>query len=294
VFMGWDQPEPEQLGINHFHRLKSQMVPRVGIEPTLLAERDFESRASTNFTTEAGARRCGFCHKTKAPSRAATSNRNRVRSRHCSFLFAIHFLARRITMPPLPPITQALLLLNVGIFCLNYLMQGWLFKWFALFPLVADFWPWQLVSYSFLHGSLTHLFFNMMGLWMFGNELERLWGPKRFITYYLVSVLVAALTHMLIQTAMGSHGFMVGASGGIFGLLLAYGMMFPNRTIMPLIPPIPMKAKVYVAVFGGLELLFGVTGTNDGIAHFAHLGGMLGGYLVIRYWRGQAPFGKRR
>jgi membrane associated rhomboid family serine protease len=197
-------------------------------------------------------------------------------------------------MPPLPPITQALLLLNVGIFCLNYLMHGWLFRWCALSPLGADFFPWQLVSYSFLHGGFEHLFFNMMGLWMFGSELERLWGPKRFMTYYAASVVVAGLTHLLIQAALGLHGFTVGASGGIFGLLLGYGLMFPNRTIMPLIPPIPMKAKVYVAVFGGLELLFGVMGTNDGIAHFAHLGGMLGGYLVIRYWRGQPPFGKPR
>jgi membrane associated rhomboid family serine protease len=145
-----------------------------------------------------------------------------------------------------------------------------------------------------LHGGIGHLFFNMLGLWMFGSELERLWGPKRFIQFYVASVLAAALTQLLMAIFTGSSAYTVGASGGLFGLLLAFGMTYPNRTIMPLFPPIPMKAKVFVAIYGGLELLLGVTGTASGIAHFAHLGGMLGGYLMIRYWRGQSPFGKRR
>ena len=108
------------------------------------------------------------------------------------------------------------------------------------------------------------------------------------------SVLSAAALQLLVSVFTGAVYPTVGASGGLFGLLLAFGMMFPNRTIMPLFPPIPMKAKVFVALYGGLELLLGVTGTQSGVAHFAHLGGMLGGYLMIRYWRGQAPFGKRR
>ena len=100
------------------------------------------------------------------------------------------------------------------------------------------------------------------------------------------------MTQLLFAALTGAIYPTVGASGGLFGLLLAFGMMFPNRMIMPLFPPIPMKAKLFVAIFGGLELLFGVTGTMQGVAHFAHLGGMLGGFLMIRYWQGRSPFGK--
>ena len=196
-------------------------------------------------------------------------------------------------MPPMPPITQALLLINVALFCVDQFLGNWFTQLFALWPLGHGFLPWQVVSYAFLHGSIGHLFFNMLGLWMFGAELERVWGPNRFIQFYGASVLSAALAQLLVNTLLGSLAPTVGASGGLFGLLLAFGMMFPNRTIMPLFPPIPMKAKVFVALYGGLELILGVTGTASGVAHFAHLGGMLGGYLMIRYWRGQSPFGKR-
>ena len=197
-------------------------------------------------------------------------------------------------MPPLPPVTQALLLVNVAIFCIDQLLLGGLLSQrFALWPLGPNFAPYQVVTYAFLHGSIGHLFFNMLGLWMFGAELERVWGPRRFLQFYFASVLAAAGMQLLVNMLLGSPFPTVGASGGLFGLLLAFGMMFPNRTIMPLFPPIPMKAKTFVMVFGGLELLLGVTGTQSGVAHFAHLGGMLGGYLMIRYWRGQAPFGRR-
>ena len=195
-------------------------------------------------------------------------------------------------MPPMPPITQALLLLNVAVFCLDLFLGSWFTRLFALWPLNGGFLPWQVVSYAFLHGSVMHLFFNMLGLWMFGAELERLWGPKRFLQFFFASVLTAALTQLLVAALSGANYPTVGASGGLFGLLLAFGMMFPNRIIMPLFPPIPMKAKVFVALFGGLELLFGVTGTMEGVAHFAHLGGMLGGFLMIRYWQGRSPFGR--
>ena len=195
-------------------------------------------------------------------------------------------------MPSMPPVTQALLLLNVAAFCIDLFLGPWFQRLFALWPLGGAFMPWQVVTYSFLHGSITHLFFNMLGLWMFGAELERLWGPKRFLQFYFASVLTAALAQLLIAGFSGSQTPTVGASGGLFGLLLAFGMMFPNRTIVPLFPPIPMKAKVFVAIFGGLELLFGVTGTMQGVAHFAHLGGMLGGFLMIRYWQGRSPFGR--
>ena len=196
-------------------------------------------------------------------------------------------------MPPMPPITQALLLINVAAFFIDPFVGPWFTQLFALWPLGNGFMPWQVVTYAFLHGSIGHLFFNMLGLWMFGAELERVWGTKRFIHFYAASVLAAAAAQLIVTSLMGSIYPTVGASGGLFGLLLAFGMMFPNRIIMPLFPPIPMKAKIFVALYGGLELMLGVFGDRSGVAHFAHLGGMLGGYLVIRYWRGQSPFGKR-
>lgn len=196
-------------------------------------------------------------------------------------------------MLPLPPVTQALLLINTALFCLDFFLGDLLTRWFALYPLGRGFLPWQPLTYAFLHGSFNHLFFNMLGLWMFGAELERLWGARRFMQLYGASVLSAAALQLVVNLVPGLGAPTVGASGGLFGLLLGFGMMFPNRVIVPLIPPIPMKAKVFVAIFGGLELLFGVTGTNSGVAHFAHLGGMLGAFLMIRYWRGQPPFGRR-
>jgi membrane associated rhomboid family serine protease len=197
-------------------------------------------------------------------------------------------------MPSLPPVTKALLLLCVGIFCAQLLLPPVFEALFALWPLSSGrFMPWQLLSYSFLHGDAAHLFFNMLALWMFGAEIERLWGPKRYWQFLLASALSAAVVQLGWTFLMGSMAPTVGASGATFGLLLAFGMLFPNRTIVPLFPPIPMKAKVFVAIFGALELVLGVTG-RSGIAHVAHLGGMLGGFLMIRYWRGQAPFSRRR
>jgi len=128
---------------------------------------------------------------------------------------------------------------------------------------------------------------------MFGSELERIWGQKRYMQFLAASALTGGLAQLLLSYIFGWMAPTVGASGALYGLLLAFGMMFPNRTIMPLFPPIPMKAKVFVAVFGGLELLLGVTGNGSGVAHFAHLGGMLGGWLMLRFWRGQPPFRAR-
>lgn len=196
-------------------------------------------------------------------------------------------------MPSMPPVTQALLLINVAAFCLDIFLGPLFTRALALWPVGSGYFlPWQVVTYAFLHGSMWHLFFNMLGLWMFGSELELVWGQKRYLQFYFASLLTAALTQLLMAGISGSVYPTVGASGALFGLLLAFGMMFPNRIIMPLFPPIPMKAKVFVAVFGGLELLFGVTGTVEGVAHFAHLGGMLGGFLMIRYWQGRSPFGR--
>jgi len=194
-------------------------------------------------------------------------------------------------MPHMPPATKTLLLVCVAMFCLDQLVP--LVRPFALFPVASGlFWPWQVLSYAFLHGDPFHLFFNMLGLWMFGSELERLWGSRRYLLFLLAGVLAAAGAQLVVSALLGWRDPTVGASGGLFALLLAYGMLFPNRVIMPLFPPIPMKARTFVIVFGVLELVMGLTGSR-GVAHFAHLGGMVGGFLMIRYWRGQPPFGRR-
>jgi len=186
------------------------------------------------------------------------------------------------------------MLICTAVFFIDQLSGLLLSRWFALWPLGYNFLPFQVVTYAFLHGSLGHLFFNMVGLWTFGSELERLWGQKRFMQFFGASVLTAAAAQLLVTWLLNSSAPTVGASGGLFGLLLAFGMMFPHRTVMLIIPPIPLKARTLVIGYGALELLLGITGTQEGIAHFAHLGGMLGGFLMIRYWRGQPPFRRRR
>jgi membrane associated rhomboid family serine protease len=200
-------------------------------------------------------------------------------------------------MPSIPPITKWLLIINVALFFIDDLLRATagvaLGSWFALWPLGHGFLPWQVATYSFLHADFLHLLFNMFGLWTFGSELERLWGEKRYMQFYGASVLTAAATQLVVTAVTGSPYPTIGASGGIYGLLLGFGMMFPNRQIMLLLPPIPMKAKTYVLIFGALELWMGVR-VADGVAHFAHLGGMLGAFLMIRYWRGQPPFRGRR
>ncbi|MBB4126289.1 membrane associated rhomboid family serine protease [Xanthomonas translucens] len=208
--------------------------------------------------------------------------------------------------PRLPPVTQALLIGNVVVFLLQQLLGDDTFAPFMLWPLSdfdafspgQNFQIWQLLTYGFLHGSFSHLLFNMLALYMFGGPLEQTWGNKRFLTYYLVCVAGAGLCQLLVGWWMVSNGGdpypTLGASGGIFGLLLAFGMLFPNQRVMLLFPPIPMKARTFVIVFGVLELVMGFTGWQPGVAHFAHLGGMLFGWLLIRYWRGQPPFGKRK
>ncbi len=196
-------------------------------------------------------------------------------------------------MPPLPPVTQALLLANVAVFFLDQLMGRALSQLGALWPIASgNFWPWQIVTYSFLHIEFSHLFFNMLGLWMFGAELEQIWGRNRFLVFYFASVVAAALTQLIVNAMLGSMAPTIGASGGLFGLLLAFAMIFPNRIIL-LFFVLPLKAKYLVILYGLVELYQGVYVMNSGVAHFAHLGGMLGGLLTLRYWRGQAPFGRR-
>lgn len=195
-------------------------------------------------------------------------------------------------MPPIPPITQFLMLACTAIFCLQN-FTPLVDRFFALFPLESGYFlPWQLLTYAFLHGGVVHLFFNMLGLWMFGAELEMLWGRKRYLTFLAIGAIFGGVL-FLIATALPEAGMtrLVGASGGLYALLVAAAMYFPDRTVMPLFPPIPMKMKVFVVVFGVLAL---VMSWNGDLGSLAHLGGMLGGYLTIRYWRGLPPFGKRR
>lgn len=191
---------------------------------------------------------------------------------------------------------KILIAANVLMFVLQSLSKGALDDLLALWPLqpidgVSYFHIWQIVTYAFLHstGNITHLLFNMLGLWMFGAEVERYVGPRRLLACYFASVVTAALSQLFIPMLFGAPPApTIGASGGVFGLLLAYAFLFPRRKVIPLIPPIPMPAWVFATLYAGVELFLGVTGTLSGVAHFAHLGGMAGSALVIMQWR-RAP-----
>ena len=191
----------------------------------------------------------------------------------------------------MPPITTALIVANVALFLLQSVIPGLVVP-FALWPLETaslgqgvSFMPWQVVTYAFLHGSLLHLAFNMFALYMFGGAIERVFGPRRYALFYFVSVISAAATQLIVAALSGGIYPTVGASGGVFGLLLAYGMYFPHNRVMLLFPPIPLPARVFVTLYAVIELFLGVTGSQEGVAHFAHLGGMIGGYLLLRFWR---------
>jgi len=201
----------------------------------------------------------------------------------------------------MPPVTLALIVANVA----GYLLQSALPSIvgpFALWPLGSDaatggqvsFEPWQLVTYAFLHGGLLHLGFNMLALYMFGSAIERVFDERRYLVYYVVCVISAAATQLLFAAMSGDVYPTIGASGGVFGLLLAYAIYFPNNRVMLLFPPIPMPARVFVLLYAALELFLGVTGTQEGVAHFAHLGGMVGGYALLRFWRTRASALRRR
>lgn len=185
----------------------------------------------------------------------------------------------------LPPVTLNIIIANVLIFLLENMLGDRVISALVLWPFGPQFLPWQIVTYAFLHGSVLHLFFNLFAIYMFGADMERVWGEKRFLTYYLVCVVSAAFAQLLVTSVSGEYYPTVGASGGVFGLLLAYARYFPQRKIMLLIPPIPMPARIFVMVYGVIELVLGVTGTLSGIAHFAHLGGLVGGFLLLRYWK---------
>ena len=187
----------------------------------------------------------------------------------------------------LPPAVKNLLIINIIVFIGTELIGDPMYQWFALFPIGSQFFRWwQFVTHMFMHGSFAHIFFNMWSLIVFGPLLERLWGSKKFLIFYFVCGLGAALCHELVlMTQPLSNIPTVGASGAIYGLLLGFGMLYPNYVLTLVFPPVSLKAKWFVIIFAGIELLTGILGTRDGVAHFAHLGGMLFGLILILIWK---------
>ena len=190
----------------------------------------------------------------------------------------------------LPPAVKHLLIINVLVFGADYVLQRqgiYLCNILALFSLQSgNFHLWQPLSYMFMHANLSHIFFNMFNLWMFGAAMENFWGTKRFLTYYLACGIGAGLLYMLLP---GLH-ITVGASAAVYGLLLAFGMTFPNEYIY-LYFLMPIKTKWFVTGMIVIELLQGIFYSYDGVAHFAHLGGMLIVFLLIMWWR-KHPFSR--
>lgn len=197
-----------------------------------------------------------------------------------------------------PPIIKTLIISNIVVFLITMLggvysiggtsLSNIIMRFFALMPLGWGFLPWQLVTYLFLHGSFFHLFFNMFILWMFGMELENMWGAKKFLTFYLICGAGAGLIHMFVSPIFAGIAPTIGASGAVYGVLLAFAMMFPDRMIY-LYFLFPVKAKYFVGFLIILGLFMGISGTRDGIAHFAHLGGALIAFLYILAERDRIP-----
>jgi len=206
----------------------------------------------------------------------------------------------------LPRATRILLIANIAVFLLQWLVGTERMALLELWPIgageagddIPSFMPWQLVTSGFMHGNFGHLFFNMLALVMFGAPVEYLWGQRRFVTYYLACIAGAAFCHLAFATwSFEAHQEIfsaVGASGGVYGLVLAYGLLFPHQKAA--IFPIPMllSARTVAILYGVFALGYGVFGTDGGVRHLPHLGGMLAGYLLIRYWQGQPPFRGRK
>jgi membrane associated rhomboid family serine protease len=204
----------------------------------------------------------------------------------------------------LPPVVKTLLIANGLMFLAELSYAQPLITALALWPIDPSVVPVagirqphfqlpQLLTYAFLHGSPMHLLLNMYALWLFGGRMENVWGSRAFTVYYLVCIVGAGLVQLLVTSLGASPGDTlyptIGASGGVFGLLLAFGISFPNEVLMLIFPPVALKAKWFVILYGVVELWAGVSGTQAGVAHFAHLGGMLFGLLMILYWRGRPP-----
>jgi len=193
------------------------------------------------------------------------------------------------------PVVLWLLIANAIVFGVQQLASDCLLTHFALWPLgphyvrylgTVSFEPWQLLTSAFLHGGLPHIAINMFVLYSFGRMVERAVGSGRFAVLYFASVLAAGVVQLLVVTATADQGAVptVGASGGVFGVLLAFAFLYPHALVMLMFPPIPMKAWVLVIGYAAIELTSGVLGTGQGVAHFAHLGGMLGAIVVLVFW----------
>lgn len=198
----------------------------------------------------------------------------------------------------LTPAVKALIIANVAVFLLQTLLFRRLPWWFGLIPaqVVGKFYLWQLVTYMFLHGGFFHILFNMLALWFFGSEIERHWGSKEFVKYYFLTGVGAGIIHILFSFWLGSPRIpVIGASGAVYGVLLAFGLMFPDRVVTLLlffVLPVSIKAKYLVMMFAAIALFSGVLGTGEGVAHFAHLGGMAVGWLYLKLdWRLERSFG---
>lgn len=193
--------------------------------------------------------------------------------------------------PPKPVATYSI----IGLCAVAYLLQlrdlERCLLWGALWPLGDYFHVWQIATYAFFHGNLSHLLFNLFGVLTFGAALEQVLGPRRLTALYAVSVLTAGAAQLTVASASGSIYPTVGASGGLFGLMLVFALLFPQRKLIMLFLPVPLPAWLFVTIYALLELSLGVTGTQQGVAHFAHLGGLLGGGLTWLYWRARLARG---
>lgn len=203
----------------------------------------------------------------------------------------------------LPPVTKNIVAINVLVFIATLVNQQFMVANFAMFyPTSPFFRPWQIITHMFMHGGFWHIFFNMYSLLMFGTVLERSIGSKKFLIFYFVTGLGAVALHtgvewieaqifMANEQVMAYHNLLMtptlGASGAIYGVLIGYAMVYPQSRLTLLFPPVTLTAKWMVIIFAAIELFTGITGTADGVAHFAHLGGMLFGWLLIRMWRRQ-------
>ena len=195
------------------------------------------------------------------------------------------------------PVVKNLIIINVIVFLGQGAFPQMEFYLMGHYPLSPEFMPWQMVTHMFMHGGFTHLLFNMFALFVFGSALEKVWGPKRFLIYYLLCGIGAFFFYEFtlgidIYQQIGSFnpnrdlGWVLGASGSVFGLLLGFGMLFPNTQLMLLFPPIPIKAKYFVIGYGAIELMMAFNNSpGDNVAHFAHLGGMIFGIILLKYWK---------
>ena len=210
-------------------------------------------------------------------------------------------------MSNVPTAIKNIIIINILVMVMTSLNGDFMYEKFALFYPTSPFFRWwQPVTHLFMHGGFMHIFFNMYAVYIFGSVLERIWGTKKFLIYYFVTGLGAALVHtgvewLQMQYWMGAaaegnaaafshiHALKmtptVGASGAVFGLLMGYAMLYPDSIMSLIFPPISMKAKWFVLIYAAIELVTGITGTGAGIAHFAHLGGLIFGFLLIYYWK---------